>query len=75
MNRLIKRIIIFLIRIRLGLKKYENFTFANQKTESVYWFTDTRLMKKENDVVMRSHVSLNWLLNDACAIVHVKHKI
>lgn len=43
-----KRLIIFLIRKRLGLKKYERFKFDNQKSPyDEYFFTDTELMKYE----------------------------
>lgn len=68
-----KRLILFLIRRRLGLKKGEVFTFDNQKSNSVYWFTSTRLIKRyrtvKGDVRMRlSDVSLNWILDDECKI-------
>ena len=72
MNRLIKRIVIFLVRSRLKLKKYEKFKFKNQKTEAVYWFTDTKVLKNDLDITTRSGVSLNWLLNDHCEIERVK---
>ena len=41
-----KRLIIFLVRMRLGLKKYELFQFENQKTDDVYYFTETELVKR-----------------------------
>lgn len=63
-----KRLIIFLIRRRLGLKKYEQFRFMNQKTKDVYYFTNTELIKMECGMCHRSGVSLNWLLNDNCEI-------
>ena len=75
MNMFIKRLVIFLIRRRLKLKKYEKFVFTNQKTESVYWFTTTKLLKKENGVITRAHVSLNWLLNEACVVQSANIKI
>jgi hypothetical protein len=71
MNRLIKRLIIFLVRKRLKLKKYEIFKFKNQKTDNVYYFAATKVLKIENGVTMRSGVSLNWLLNDQCEIERV----
>lgn len=64
-----KKLIIFLIRKRLGLKKNEIFQFANQKTTAVYWFTDTAVMKHCNYITEKSHVSINWLLDDDCEIV------
>lgn len=42
-----KRLIIFLIRKKLGLKKYEYFVFTNQKTNGVYYFTEEHLMRIE----------------------------
>lgn len=66
-----KRLIIFLIRKRLGVKKNEKFQFTNQKTRDLYYFTDTNLMKIEyisGGVIRPSGVSLNWLLNDDCKI-------
>ena len=71
-----KKLIVFLIRKRLGLKKFEAFRFTNQhnKSES-YYFTDTALIKRftsfshlEPDL---AHVSLNWLLDDECEIERV----
>ena len=64
-----KRLIIFLVRRRLGLEKYERFQFINQKTNAVYYFTETKLLKVENNDIFEAGVSLNWLLNDNCKIV------
>lgn len=75
-----KRIIIFLIRKRLGLKKLEKFQFKNQKSkDNYYYFNGQNLMKYNvldsgyysNTFVSESHVSLNWLLNDECEIVKI----
>lgn len=69
-----KQLIIFLIRKRMGLKKYECFTFDNQKSNSVYWFTNTAIIKRYYSVakgctrLKKSSVSLNWLLDDECTI-------
>lgn len=70
---MITRIVIFLIRIKLGLKKNQKFQFANQKSAmDVYYFTDTHIMKVEfqgrNKTVKPSSVSLTWLLSDECEI-------
>lgn len=65
-----KRLIIFLIRRRLGLKKNEKFRFANQKSHDIYWFTDTALVKDiGKDWVVNSGVKLNYLLSDECKVV------
>lgn len=71
-----KRLIIFLVRMRLGLKKYQHFRFTNQKTDDIYYFTGTALMKKVSHTYSDcniwsdefSGVSLNWLLNKDCKI-------
>lgn len=65
-----KRIIIFLIRKRLGLKKEQPFRFANQRLkEEYYYFTKDKVMKHNiHDEKEESTVSLNWLLDDKCEI-------
>ena len=65
---MIVRLVIFLIRLRLGVKKNEIFKFINQKTPSVYYFTATSLLKIEDGLVMKSKVNLNWLLDKECKI-------
>lgn len=66
-----RRLVIFLIRKKLGLKKYENFKFANQKTDAVYYFTESNLMKRWRGQTMVSGVSVNWLLDKDCAVERV----
>lgn len=63
-----ERIVIFLIRRRLGLKKNERFRFVGQKSKAIYYFTDTQLIKLWHNQTMLSGVSLNWLLNKECEI-------
>lgn len=70
---MITRIVIFLIRIKLGLKKNQKFQFANQKSAmNVYYFTETHIMKCDytgrKKEVRPSSVSLTWLLSDECEI-------
>lgn len=70
---MIKRLIVFLIRRRLRLKKYQRFRFKNQKTDNVYYFTEYRLIKIPEDKrpisrVEKSLVSLNWLVSDECEV-------
>lgn len=68
---MIERLIVFLIRRRLRLKKYQRFRFANQKTDNVYYFTSDKLIKIPEGRISRiekSLVSLNWLLDDDCEI-------
>lgn len=69
MNKLIKRIVIFLVRKRLGLKLYQPFRFGNQKHGfDYYYFTKDGLMKFRDDIDIcyLSSISLNWLLADGC---------
>lgn len=76
MNNLFKRLIIFLIRKRLELRKHEAFRFANQKSDTdFYYFTDTILCKvvdSDFEMIIPSSVSLNWLLDDDCQIEILK---
>lgn len=77
---MINILIIFLIRMKLGLKKYEMFRFTNQRSKyDQYYFTKYKLMKLEYDdhlgtyVETRySSVSLNWLLDSDCKIEKVE---
>ena len=57
------KLIIFLVRTHLRLKKYACFQFSNQKSESVYFFTSTGIKKYQNGVMTESGISLNWLLD------------
>lgn len=65
---MLKKLIIFLIRKRLGLKKGETFQFVGQKTNAEYWFESDFLAKYYENQYSESGVSLNWLLNDHCEI-------
>lgn len=67
-----KRLIIFLIRRRLGLKKHQMFRFANQSVEnaeSIYYFGKDDIYKIEKGKTRPSSVSLHWLLNDKCQLI------
>ena len=66
-----RRLVIFLIRIILGVKKYEKFRFIGQKTNAVYYFTESNLMKCWHEQTMLSGVSINWLLDRDCKIEKV----
>lgn len=68
------RLIVFFIRKKFGLKKYELFRFTNQKSAvNSYYFTESSLIKQdiENDVVRPSNVKLNWFLDPQCQIEKV----
>lgn len=68
---ILKKFILYLVRKRLGLKTYELFKFVGQKVDATYYFTDDAIMKVWDGVVEKSGVSLNWLLDDECAIHRV----
>lgn len=64
-----KRLILFLIRTRLGLKKFEYFRFNNQRLDDIYYFNDNGLIKMCSMLGYKEYasgVSLNWLLDDEC---------
>ena len=68
-----KKLIIFLIRKRLGLKKFEAFRFSNQLSpDAAYRFTDDSLEKFYPNYMhlapLESGVSLKWLLSNECKI-------
>ena len=63
-----RKLVIFLIRKKLGLKKYEKFRFVNQKTDAIYYITEDNIMKIWRNQTMLSGVSVNWLLDNDCEI-------
>ena len=63
-----KRLILFLIRRKLGLKMCEAFQFTNQKSDAIYYITGNSVMKLWRGNIEQSHVSINWLLDDDCEI-------
>lgn len=71
---LLNKLILFLIRVKLGVKKYEKFQFTNQRSErDFYFFNSSACWKVEFDEEGRpstglSHVSLSWLLDPDCKI-------
>lgn len=68
---MLKRLIIFLIRKKLGVKKWQGFQFTNQKSEvDQYFFTNTDLLKYvgEENYIRQAKVNLNWLLDDNCKV-------
>jgi hypothetical protein len=59
----------WLIRRKLGLRKYEGFQFTNQKNDCIYYFTDDALMRENPEGYVREcHAGLNYLLSDECEI-------
>ena len=75
---MLNRLIIFLIRRKLGVKQYQRFRFTNQKAPDIYYFSDCQLVKILGDDIgfidiQRSGVSLNWLLPEDCEIECLSH--
>lgn len=70
-----KRLIIFLIRKRLGLKKNQRFTFDNQKSKfDEYYFTDTQLMKCEQKLNKKINIdAVKWELEQGKIYEHSLH--
>lgn len=66
-----RKLILFLIRTTLHIRKYESFWFSNQKSHAVYWIDDRAVWKYWRGTVEKSHVSLNWLLDPECEICKV----
>ena len=69
------KLIIFFLRKKFGLKKYEGFRFTNQKSKvNSYFFTDTELLKSDIEAgeIRPSNVKLAWLLDERCHIVKTK---
>lgn len=71
------RLILFLIRKRLGLKKCEKFQFAGQKNkDSYYYISDNAIYKETHEVGYTiseySNISVNWMLSDECKAEIVK---
>ena len=73
------KIILFLLRMKLGVKKNEIFQFDNQKNkEDYYYVSGNRLNKimyrKGRISEKRANVSLNWLIDPECKIVRIGGK-
>jgi hypothetical protein len=74
---MLTRLILFFIRLKLGVKKFQKFQFTNQKADyDKYYFNELGLQKIEYDkyavaYVRPANVSLMWLLNDDCKIKKV----
>ena len=73
---MLDRLIIFLLRKKFGLKKYQRFQFTNQKSRNdIYYFSKSRLMKMEGCKLRESGVRLNWLLHKECRIEKLPEEV
>ena len=73
MIHMLAKFILFLIRMKLGVRKYEHFRFTNQKNPDIYFFTNRHLKKmvpygEGKYWYTRSGVSINWLLDRNCKV-------
>lgn len=68
-----RRLILILVRKRLGLREGELFRFSNQLSKAKYYFDDKLgLVKVVSGKVTRlSGVSLNWILDPNCTVEKV----
>ena len=62
MDNFVRRLIIFLIRRRLGVRRYRFFQFDNQLDDYWYYFTRTHLMKTTDDGTRPSNLSLMYVM-------------
>jgi hypothetical protein len=70
---MLTRLIINLIRLRLGVRRYEKFRFDSQTSRvNYYFFTERMVMKHSDGYTTTSSVSLNWLLDPNCKVVKIK---
>lgn len=65
---MLRKFILFLIRKKFGVNKYQQFKFAEQKHNGVYYFTESNLLKHWRGQTMISGVSFNWLMDPNCKI-------
>lgn len=63
MDNFVRRLIIFLICRRLGVRRYRLFQFDDQLDDSWYYFTRTFLMKVTVDGTRPSNLSLMLIMH------------
>lgn len=66
------RLILFLIRIKLGVRKNQRFKFANQKDNRNQYFITSKNVKKQwfgDGLITDSNVSLNYLISKKCEVI------
>lgn len=72
-NNIIRTLVMFLIRKKLGVKKYQEFRFCgHEDAEETYCITDHRIVKLEIGAFITSNVALNWLLSGNCTVEKIK---
>ena len=74
---MLKRLILFLIRRKLKIRKYVYFRFVNQRNPDMYIFTTQGLvkfpyyMRNAYSQGTMSKISLRWLLDDECKTIEM----
>ena len=67
---MLNKLILFLIRKKLHLKKFQQFYFNNQAIKiEKYYFDNYGIMKISGCGLVKSNLSLNFLLSDECRIL------
>jgi hypothetical protein len=68
-----RKLILFLVRKKLRVEKCEYFKFSNQKSQTVYFFTDDGFWRRNltSGEVRECKACLNFLLSDECEIVRL----
>lgn len=67
---MLNKLILFLIRKKLHLKNFQQFYFSNQAIKiEKYYFDNYGIMKISVCGLVRSNLSLNFLLSDECRIL------
>ncbi len=64
-----RRFILFLVRLKLGIRKNQYFRFSNQRTSALYYICECGVMRVDGANERMSNVSINWLLDDKCEIL------
>nr|DAJ06159.1 MAG TPA: hypothetical protein [Caudoviricetes sp.] len=68
--KMLNKLILFLIRKKLHLKKFQQFYFSNQAIKiEKYYFDNYGIMKISVCGLVKSNLSLNFLLSDECRIL------
>jgi hypothetical protein len=69
-----RKLILFLMRKKLRVEKYEYFKFSNQKSKTIYFFDDWGFWRRDltSGKVRECKACLNFLLSDECEIVRVE---
>lgn len=79
---MLKRLIIFLIRRKLGVKNKQPFRFVGQKSHTDFYYFKNGVLWKAKigrsgrvSYLNPSDVSLFWITNDDCKVVIVKDNL